>query len=120
MASDLLSDVLGLVHARCGMSGRLVAGGAWARRFANLDAIKLCAAIEGECWYFIEGMEAPARFSVGDVIVTNGKRSLILASDPALTPGAVTTLVNRDEDGPRSGHPLLHTTLIALRFAVGD
>lgn len=62
MATDLLSDLLDLVHAKCTLSGRLVAGGSWGRRFANLDAVKFCAAVEGACWFFREGMTASLRF----------------------------------------------------------
>lgn len=99
MSMDPLSDVLELVRARCGMAGSLIAGGAWSRRFAYLDAIKLCAATAGECWYFMDGMVAPAPFSAGDVIVTNGRRSLILASEPDLVGTAITTAITREKDG---------------------
>lgn len=99
MTADPLSDVLELVQARCSLSARIVAGGTWARRFSNLDAIKFCAAIEGACWCFMDGMATPARFNAGDVLVTNGTRSLILASDPALIAGAVNTPFVQDQDG---------------------
>ncbi|WP_239950019.1 AraC family transcriptional regulator [Dyella terrae] len=99
MASDPLSDVLELVQARCIVSGRLLAGGAWGRRCSNLDAIKFCAAIEGGCWCYMDGMAEPVRFDAGDVLVTNGTRSLILASDPALIATAVNTPLVADQDG---------------------
>jgi AraC-like DNA-binding protein len=99
MSPDPLSDILELVHARCRLSGRLVAGGAWARRFANLNAIKICAATEGTCWHFMEGMPAPAPFTAGDVLVMSGTRSLVLASAPALLAGATTTPIEQDESG---------------------
>ncbi|MHA7685313.1 AraC family transcriptional regulator [Cupriavidus sp. PET2-C1] len=99
MATDLLSDVLNLVRARCSISGRLVAGGSWGRRFANLDAVKFCAAVEGDCWYFMEGMATPLRFERGDVLVTNGSRSLVLASAPDLIADAVATSLSQDENG---------------------
>jgi AraC-like DNA-binding protein len=99
MATDLLSDLLNLVRARCSLSGRLVAGGSWGRRFANLDAVKLCAAVEGACWFFMEGMATPSRLERGDILVTNGSRSLVLASEPHLTSDAVTMPLARDENG---------------------
>jgi len=99
MTCDPLSDLLGLVRARCGISGRLAAGGKWARRFLNLNAVKFCAAVEGQCWYFMEGMLEPARFLVGDIVVTNGTRSLILASEPSLIDGATTVPIPRDRNG---------------------
>lgn len=99
MVTDPLSDVLQLIQARCTLSGRLVAGAPWARRFANLDAIKLCAAMEGACWYVMAGMSAPARFASGDILVTNGQASLILASDPELLAGAQATEVHANDQG---------------------
>jgi AraC-like DNA-binding protein len=99
MSADLLSDVLDLVRARCRLSGRLVAGGTWTRRFANLNAVKLCAAVQGSCWRFMDGMAQPVRFENGDVLVMNGTRALVLASDPNLVPGALNTPLVRDDDG---------------------
>lgn len=105
MAADPLSDLLELVRARCGISGRLVAGGTWSRRFRNLNAVKFCAAVKGECWYFMEGMPEPARFSAGDIVVMNGTRSLILASEPSLSSDASTVPIPHDKNGiHRLGH----------------
>ncbi len=99
MSVDLLSDVLDLVRARCHLSGRMVAGGTWARRFTNLNAIKFCAAAKGSCWSFMDGMAEPVRFADGDVLVMNGTRSLVLASEPNLVAGAANTAFDRDDDG---------------------
>ncbi|MBN3846817.1 MULTISPECIES: AraC family transcriptional regulator [Burkholderiaceae] len=102
---DLLSDLLDLVRARCTLAGRFVAGGSWVRRFDQLDAVKLCAAAGGACWFFMEGMAAPARFERGDVLVTNGSASLILASEPRLVEHARATPLARDDNGDyRIGH----------------
>lgn len=98
MPADPLSDLLDFLQARCELSGRLVAGGTWARRFNNLDAIKFCAVTEGDCWYSIDGMSEPARADTGDILITNGTRTLTLASARALIPGAKTTPVARDSD----------------------
>lgn len=95
---DPLSDLLEFLQARCNLSGRLEAGGSWARRFANLDAIKFCAVTEGGCWYSIDGMSEPARVAAGDVLITNGTRTLTLASAAALIPNATTTPVVRGSD----------------------
>ena len=94
--TDPLSDLLDFLQARCDLSGRLIAGGAWARRFTNLDAIKFCAVTEGVCWYSIDGMSEPARVDTGDVLITNGTRTLTLASAAALVPEATTTPIDRD------------------------
>lgn len=97
--ADPLSDLLELVHAKCSVSGRLVAGGLWSRRFANLNAIKFCAAIEGSAWWFFEGMNEPKEFRKGDILVMNGTQALVLASSPELTRGAKYTDLYRDETG---------------------
>ena len=99
MSGDPLSEVVELVRARCGISGRLIAGGAWSRRFANLNSIKLCAAISGGAWCFMESMNEPARFVAGDVLITNGTQSLILASDRSLISSAVASPLFQDESG---------------------
>jgi len=105
MVADPLSDLLDLVRARCGISGRLIAGGEWTRCFENLNAVKFCAAVKGECWYFMEGMSGPARFTAGDIVVMNGTRSLILASGPDLTANATSTAIAQDQNGVyRLGH----------------
>ncbi len=99
MTTDLLSDLLHLVRARCSLSGRLVAGGSWAHRFANLESVKFSAAVEGACWFFMEGMAAPTRLEQGDILVTNGSRSLVLASAPDLVADAATTPLPQDAHG---------------------
>lgn len=95
---DPLSDLLNFLQVRCDLSGRLVAGGAWAHCFTNLNAIKFCAATEGDCWYSIDGMSEPARVDAGDVLIINGTRTLSLASTAALIPGATTTPIVRDSN----------------------
>ncbi len=99
LSVDPLSDLLDFLEARCDLSGRFVAGGAWARRFANLDAIKFCAATEGTCWYFMDGMSEPIQLVAGDILVTNGTRSLTLAGAPSLVAGAMVIPLARDDDG---------------------
>jgi AraC-like DNA-binding protein len=97
--SDPLSDILELVHARCGISGRLVAGGAWSRRFANLDAIKFCAAIKGSVWWRLDGSDEPAPFRAGDILVMNGTGSLCLATSPDLLVEPDASPLVPEEDG---------------------
>jgi AraC-like DNA-binding protein len=93
--ADPLSSVLDVLDARCELSGELIAGGKWARCFDNLDAIKLCAAIQGQCWYFMEGLDRPVLFEAGDVLVMNGLHSLILASKPDLIASATSHAVKK-------------------------
>jgi len=94
---DPLSDLLDFLQVRCELSGRLVAGGAWARRFANLDEIKFCAITQGRCWYLLDDMSVPQLAESGDVLITNGTRTLTLASDAGLIPGAGSEPVSRDD-----------------------
>ncbi|MGS0891006.1 AraC family transcriptional regulator [Burkholderia stagnalis] len=96
--TDPLSDLWDFLQARCILSGRIVAGGTWARRFTNLDAIKFCAVTEGACWYAVDGMSEPARVIAGDVLIISGTRTLTLASAADLVPGATTTPVVQDGD----------------------
>ncbi|GAB7522329.1 AraC family transcriptional regulator [Paraburkholderia sp. 2C] len=96
LQADPLSDLLDFLQPRCDLSGRVVAGGTWARRFSNLDAIKFCAVTEGRCWYSIDGMSEPAQANPGDVLITNGARTLTLASAASRVPDATTTPVVRD------------------------
>ncbi len=98
LLTDPLSDLLDFLQARCSLSGRVVAGGTWARRFSNLDAIKFCAVTEGACWYSIDGMSEPTQVGTGDVLITNGTRTLILASAASLVSEATTTPIVRDSD----------------------
>jgi AraC-like DNA-binding protein len=99
LSTDPLSDLLDILQVRCNLSGQLVAGGSWARRFSNLRAIKFCAAIKGASWYFVDGMPEPALFQAGDILVMNGRRSLSLASVPSMINGATTTPLARDNEG---------------------
>jgi AraC-like DNA-binding protein len=73
--------------------------GSWARRFDNLNAVKFCAAIEGSCWFFMEGMTSPSPFERGSILVMNGSRPLVLASEPDLTADAVMTPLAADGTG---------------------
>lgn len=98
MPTDPLSDLLDFLEVRCELSGRLVAGGTWARRFVHKDAIKFCAVTQGTCWYGMEGIPEPVLLNAGDVLVTNGTHPLMLASAGSLLLGATTTPLAPDED----------------------
>ncbi|CAM3663373.1 AraC-type DNA-binding protein [Bordetella sputigena] len=96
---DALSDLLGVLDMRCDISGQLVAGGAWVHRFANPDAVKFCVVTTGACWFQLDGGYGPAPLQTGDVVVTSGKRRLILASDPSRLATATTDDITKDDDG---------------------
>lgn len=61
MMADPLSQILDLLDAQCLLSGGLAAGGRWARRFPQPDAVKFMAVAEGSCWLLMEQLAAPLR-----------------------------------------------------------
>ncbi|WP_414442107.1 AraC family transcriptional regulator [Burkholderia sp. 22PA0106] len=113
---DPLSDLLDFLQARCDLSGRLVAGGTWARRFGTMGSIKFCAITEGRCWCFMEGLpDEPRQLAAGDILVMSGTHTLVLASAPARISGATAMPLARDDDGAyRLGHGSDFTMLSGL------
>jgi hypothetical protein len=55
-------------------------------RFPPPEQIKFSALLRGDCWLATEGLAAPVRLRTGDVVVVNGQRSFVLASDVAVEP----------------------------------
>lgn len=86
MLHDPLSDILSLLNARCLFSGRLIAGRPWSIRFPRPDAVKVSAALKGNCWLQLDDGSEPVRLEAGDVIMFNGQHSFVMASDLALEP----------------------------------
>lgn len=98
--TDPLSDVLDLADARCVLTGTLVAGGDWARKFKRADAVKFMAVVRGNCWLKTEDdSAAPARFEAGDVVITNGAPPIVLASTSELLANATCVPLERDAEG---------------------
>lgn len=97
MPADPLSDILDLIDARCILSGGLVAGGPWVRHFAQPQAIKIMALVEGRCWLAMDEVMSPRPLEAGDVIIVNGRHALTLASEAAL--------LTVPESTPASGEP---------------
>jgi AraC-like DNA-binding protein len=103
MTGDPLSDMLTLLNARCIMSGRLVAGGAWALRFPQPNRIKVCAVAKGGCWLVVEGLKGKRRLETGDVVLLNGTATFLLASDLSAEPADAPT-VFRARSAPVAVH----------------
>lgn len=99
LSTDPLSELLDFLEPRCELSGKLVAGGTWARRMTTLNATKFCAATAGACWYFVDGMAEPGQLQAGEILVTNGTRPLTLASAPSLIAAATNTALVQDDEG---------------------
>jgi AraC-like DNA-binding protein len=86
MSADPLSDALGLVAARCVVTGGFAVGGDWSLLFWPQARLKLCAVVRGSCWLAADGLGEPLRLVEGDVIVLNDRSEVVLASDPELPP----------------------------------
>ncbi|MDF2811144.1 MAG: AraC family transcriptional regulator [Microvirga sp.] len=100
MLADPLSDVLDLADARCILTGTLIAGGDWGRKFKRSQAVKFLAVVRGACWLTTDADAAEqGRFEAGDVLITNGAPGIILASDPEGLADAPSAPLRRDEDG---------------------
>lgn len=100
MLVDPLSDVLDLADARCVLTGTLVAGGDWGRKFKRSQAVKFLAVVRGACWLTTDVASSPQeRFEVGDVLITNGAPGIILASGPEGLAEASSAPLDRDEEG---------------------
>jgi AraC-like DNA-binding protein len=55
-------------------------------RFPLPEKIKFSALLRGDCWFAMEGLLSPVRLEAGDVVVVNGQRRFMLASDLTLDP----------------------------------
>ncbi|MEU0034797.1 AraC family transcriptional regulator [Streptomyces sp. NPDC006333] len=99
MPVDPLSDTLGLMDARCIVSGGFTAGGDWALRFPRPDRLKITAVVKGSMWVAVEGMPDAIRLERGDVAVFDGSRAFVVASDPTPAPVDATRLF-ADTPGP--------------------
>ncbi|MFE2138765.1 AraC family transcriptional regulator [Streptomyces sp. NPDC059466] len=99
MPVDPLSDTLGLMDARCVVSGGFTAGGDWALRFPRPDRLKITAVVRGSMWVAVEGMPDAVRLERGDVAVFDGSRAFVVARDPTPDPVDATRLF-ADAPGP--------------------
>jgi AraC-like DNA-binding protein len=86
MSSDPLSDALAVADARGVFSGGFTAGGPWAIRLRGRDKLKVNVLARGRCLLVAEGGAEPVALSEGDVVVSDGRRSYVLCSEPGLEP----------------------------------
>ncbi|MFD6921753.1 AraC family transcriptional regulator [Streptomyces sp. NPDC059944] len=86
MSADPLSDALAVADARCVFSGGFTAGGDWSVRLRGRDKLKINAVVRGGCLLVAEDGGEVLRIEAGDVVVTDGRRSYVLCSDPGLEP----------------------------------
>jgi AraC-like DNA-binding protein len=90
---DPLSDLLGLLRARCLVTASLEAGGDWALRFPAYGpgTLKFSAVVHGRCWLRAEPLPGapaplPVELHTDDCVLLNGPPGYTLASDLALPP----------------------------------
>ncbi|MEU7410319.1 AraC family transcriptional regulator [Streptomyces sp. NPDC042638] len=86
MSLDPLSDALAVADARGVFSGGFTAGGPWAIRLRGRDRLKVNVVVRGGCLLVAEGGAEPVALTEGDVVVSDGRRSYVLCSEPGLEP----------------------------------
>ncbi|MFF8731017.1 AraC family transcriptional regulator [Streptomyces sp. NPDC015171] len=86
MSTDPLSDALAVADARGVFSGGFTAGGPWAIRLRGRDKLKVNVVVRGSCLLLAEGGAEPVALSGGDIVVSDGRRSYVLCSEPGLPP----------------------------------
>jgi AraC-like DNA-binding protein len=96
---DPLSDVLSLLKLRSYVSGGFDASGDWAVQFGPHDGIKFHAVVLGECWVSVDGVPEPVKVRAGECFLLAGGKPFRLASDMAVEPVDVHTLLPPVYDG---------------------
>ncbi|PYE15769.1 AraC family transcriptional regulator [Paraburkholderia silvatlantica] len=96
---DPLSEVLSLLKLRSYVSGGFDANGDWAVQFGAHDGIKFHAVLRGECWVWVEGVPEPVKVSEGECFLLARGKPFRLASDLAVEPVDVRTLLPQAQDG---------------------
>ncbi|MFS4092154.1 AraC family transcriptional regulator [Streptomyces sp. AF1A] len=86
MSTDPLSDALAVADARGVFSGGFTAGGRWAIRLRGRDKLKVNVIARGGCLLVAGNGAEPVALSEGDVVVSDGRRSYVLCSEPGLEP----------------------------------
>jgi AraC-like DNA-binding protein len=99
VAVDPLSDVLSLLKPRRYMSGGIDAGGDWSFQFEPSNCFLCFALVSGHCWLSIEGVDEAVRLEGGDFVALPHGEAFRLASDLAVAPVDVRSVVT----GPLNG-----------------
>ena len=97
--ADPLSSVLSLLKPRSYMSGGIDAGGEWSFQFDRSKCFMCFALMSGYCWLSIEGVDEAVRLEVGDFVALPHGPEFRLASDLAVAPVDVRSIVT----GPLNG-----------------
>lgn len=90
--TDLLSHLLALAHARSALSGRLLAGGAWAAAFEAGDRVRFWGVRRGAATLDL-GAGAPLPIEAGDVLLFRAVGPHVLTGTPGAVPVALASMV---------------------------
>ena len=96
---DPLSEVLSLLKPRSYMCGGFDVGGELSIQFPRHEGIKCYALVSGEFWLEVEGEPEPVRLTAGDCFLLPRGRAFRLASDLALPPVDVKSLLSAPLNG---------------------
>ncbi len=96
---DPLSDVLSLLKPRNYMVRGFDVAGPWSIQFGRHEGIKCYAVVSGHAWLSMEGVPDPVPLQAGDCVLLPRGRPFRLASDLALTPVDVETVIAGARDG---------------------
>ena len=91
--ADPLSDVLALIRPRGYMSGGIDAGGDWAISFERHAGFRCFALVSGRCWLQMDGVVDAVLVEAGDFVVVSRGQSFRLASDLAVAPVDIMTVI---------------------------
>lgn len=77
--TDQLSEVLRLVEVHSAIGGGFAVGGKWTTRFEVESPLKFMAMVRGSAVLCTNGIVAPIELAMGDVVVLNSRRWVILS-----------------------------------------
>jgi AraC-like DNA-binding protein len=96
---DPLSDVLSLLKPHSYMVRGFDMAGPWSVRVGPHTGIKCYAVVSGEAWLAMEGASDPVRLRAGDCVLLPRGQPFRLATDLALTPVDIETIVTHGNGG---------------------
>jgi AraC-like DNA-binding protein len=99
LAADPLSDVLSLLNPRGYMAGGIDAGGDWSIQFEQDPYFRCFAIVSGLCWLSVEGLDGAVCLQEGDFVVLPHGRAFRLASDLAIAPIDILTVITAPLNG---------------------
>jgi hypothetical protein len=99
IAADPLSDVLSLLKPHGYMSGGIDAGGDWSIQFQSDGYFRCFAIVSGLCWLSMQDVDDAVCLQAGDFVVLPHGRAFRLASDLAVAPVDIMTVITESLNG---------------------